>query len=541
MQPTDLESAVGRQSWEWLVDLAPRLDIVVEMVDADGVPVFPVGSAPDAASFRQMLKSGAPSLRSAMTDVAGSRRSISLSIENVQAVCCGMTTGGALFVARRVTGADPSNECRQDLESIGNWLTGAIEASLAQTSGISVEPYRIVSLRRMLHEATSRGSIRTIIGAFVEALSVWDDVRVRCYLAGATGGFVHYGSPLATLPSMPDQLDEAVVPPHTRLTRLSDADVDRLGLASEPGDTLLLRILVGDIAWLIIFSGTIDDSERVRLTLYSDMLRESLSDVVTMATSRLVAEMSPPHRPMNESPETAAQTALDQMTSAIGAQRGALAVATVDGRQELEAGHKELLMSLDEPHRSRMDVKASDADSVIRVVFEREQEPFTALDRELALVGMAMAHRWIQGGRQRLDGMDGMERRRRFQPVDAVFDQLAIDTVATGQDASVIVVSADAVARQPGLLAAWVGRIRANLRAGDFAGILSESEIAVLLCGASADHAAVVTSRLTQLFKSHDSSGAFLHSAIGMTTRSPDSSFEGSIVGAARALAASHR
>ena len=89
--------------------------------------------------------------------------------------------------------------------------------------------------------------------------------------------------------------------------------------------------------------------------------------------------------------------------------------------------------------------------------------------------------------------------------------------------------SVDAVRRtRAGLLASWVGKIRAQLRAGDFAGVLSEREIAVLLCGASADHAALVSARLMQMLKSRDSTGAFLNSAIGMTTRSPDSSFEGS-------------
>jgi hypothetical protein len=90
---------------------------------------------------------------------------------------------------------------------------------------------------------------------------------------------------------------------------------------------------------------------------------------------------------------------------------------------------------------------------------------------------------------------------------------------------------------RPGLLPGWVGRIRAQLRAGDYAGLLSEREIAVLLCGASAAHASVVSARLMRMFQSDDSSGACVHPAIGMTTSTPDSPFEGSIVGAARTLA----
>ena len=179
MQQSDLESAVSRQSWEWLVDLAPRLDIVIEMVDSHGVPVFPPASTQDAAAFRAMLAAPDSSLQAAIADVSA-KKAVFLSLDTMQVVCCGVGTGGVLCVARNVTGADLVEECRHDLESIANWLAGAIEASLAQTSSISVESYRIVSFRRIVGEATSRGSSRKVIGAGIEGLSVWDDVRVRC-------------------------------------------------------------------------------------------------------------------------------------------------------------------------------------------------------------------------------------------------------------------------------------------------------------------------------------------------------------------------
>jgi hypothetical protein len=535
MQQSDLESAVSRQSWEWLVDLAPRLDIVIEMVDSQGVPVFPTASTQDAAAFRAMLTAPDSSLLAAIADVSA-KKAVFLSLDTLQVVCSGVGTGGVLCVARHVTGAEPVEECRHDLESIANWLAGAIEASLAQTSSISVESYRIVSFRRIVGEATSRGSIRKVIGAFIEALSVWDDVRVRCYIAGANGGFLQYGSALTTFPSSPEHLDEAVVPPHGRMVRLSRADVDRLGLMSEPGDTLVWRVLAGDIAWVLIFSGMIDDREQVRLRLYSDILRESLCDVVTMTTSRLVAEVSRPQRPVNESPESTAQTALDQLTAAVGGRRGAMTVTTADGRPLLAVGHPDVFVASDQAWRNRMEIKSSDADTVMAVAFEREHGSFTAFEREIALAGLAVVHRSMPLGSPR---STDVERRRRSQPIDSVFDQLATDVVAAGRPASVIVMSVEAAAGRPGVLPTWVSKIRAQLRAGDFAGVLSEKEIAVLLCGASANHAASVSARLTEMLTEEDGTGAFQHPAIGMTTRTPQSSFEGSIVGAARALAAS--
>ncbi len=192
MRHTDLEGAINRQSWEWLADLAPRLDIIVEMLDAEDAPVIPAGSSQDAAAFRTLLTGGEATIRAAVSDVRGSNKRIFVSVESFQALCCGLTTGSALLLARNLTGAESVGECREDLEAIGNWLTGAIEESLRQASSISVEPYRIISFRRILREAASRGSIRRVIGAFVEALSVWDDVRVRCYITGANGGLVEY-------------------------------------------------------------------------------------------------------------------------------------------------------------------------------------------------------------------------------------------------------------------------------------------------------------------------------------------------------------
>src|SRR5262249_10313526 len=109
------------------------------------------------------------------------------------------------------------------------------------------------------------------------------------------------------------------------------------------------------------------------------------------------------------------------------------------------------------------------------------------------------------------------------------------ETVGAGQPASVIVVSVDAAVLGPGLLQAWLGRVREHLRAGDYAGILSNSEIAVLLSDASADEAAVVSAGLKQVLQADDRGGPLPNPVFRTTTRSPESPFEGSLVSAARA------
>ena len=52
---------------------------------------------------------------------------------------------------------------------------------------------------------------------------------------------------------------------------------DRLGLAADPGDVLMLQ-LFADAApgWLLFFSGAVDGAAQARLAVYADLLRESL-------------------------------------------------------------------------------------------------------------------------------------------------------------------------------------------------------------------------------------------------------------------------
>jgi hypothetical protein len=228
--------------------------------------------------------------------------------------------------------------------------------------------------------------------------------------------------------------------------------------------------------------------------------------------------------------ESAAGTALRQLIAAVGGHDGALVVTTLAGRQALAVGNTDLLPAFDRPRLNRLVVRSSDTGSVITVVIDHEHAPFAAFDREIVQAGVAAMHPWIEA----VQRTNGVERRRSFQPVDALFDQLATEAVAAGQHASVIVMAVEAARVRPGMLPAWVGKIRARLREGDRAGMLSDREIAVLVCGASADQAVVVSSRLKHLVESSEGLRDSVRASIGMTTRVPDSPFEGSLVGAAR-------
>lgn len=535
MQASDTESNVPRQSCEWLGEVALRLSLVIEVIDAHNALVCPVGSSLDAAAIRKLITSSDASLQAATSEAMRSRTPVPLVVEGLQALCFALTPAGLLLIARRPAADESIEDCRRDLESIGAWLTSAIEASLGQPTAIGVEQYRIMSIRRILREATSRGSIRKVIGAFVEALSVWDDVRVSGYAAAASDGFFQYIPTMSAPPrSLPDQLDATILPRAGRIVRLPREEADRLELASEPGDTLLLRIGTGtDVEWALVLSGMIDDRVEVRLRVYADILRESLNDILTMTTSRLVAEVGRRQHPQNESLESAAQTALGQVSAAVGGRHAALAVMNPDGRQLLSIGEADLLSGLDQSRLNRLIVRVSDVSGVMVMAVDREQMPFTVFEREIIQAGAAAMHPWVRAAVQRANES---ERRQSFRPVDTLFDQLAREATAAGHHATVIVMSMAGGSPGPSLLSAWLGRIRGQLRGGDRAGILSDREIAVLLHGASSDQAAIVSLRLKRLFDAEDAIGDVLP-AFGMITRIPDAAFEGSLVGAARASA----
>jgi hypothetical protein len=535
MQLLDLDSSGPRQSLDWLVELAARLNVVIEVIDVYDAPICPVGSTRDAAAVRTLVTNGEPSLRGAIAAAVRSRTPISVAVESMQFVCCRLAGGGVVLLARQLDSDESIEECREDLESIGPWLIGAIDASLAQPNSVSAEGYRIVSFRRILREAASRGSLRQVAGAFIEALSVWDDVRVRAYVAGASGGFFEYASSMSANSSSSEPLDETVLPRPGHTARLTRADVDRAGLAIDPGDTVVARLTIGSgTPWALVFSGMINDAVQVRLRVYTDILREALNDVLTTSISRIVAELSRRHAPVNEPVGTVAQHALERLATAVGARQAGLLVTTTTGRQALAVGNSDVLSSIDGVRGTRLLVRSSDAGGVMTVVFDRDRA-FSAFEREIAQAGVAAMQPWVEAA---LPRSSDVERRGSARPVESVFDQLATDAVAAGQHASMIVMAIDATMAVPGLLPSWVARIRARLRAGDRAGTLNDREIAVLLCGASADQAARVSARLEQLLESRGAASGFIPPSVGVTTREPDLPFEGSLVAAARASAA---
>jgi hypothetical protein len=537
MQPLERSIAVNPRSWEWLLEVSLRLDVIIEIVDEASGPLLTRGPGSGAADLRRLLTSGDPLATAALAEARVSNAPTEIPLAGFHALGFALSSGAVLVLAReRNMVADPDQPAadRTDLEHAGAWLTGAIRTSLAaEPNAINPELYRLASLKRILGDTGSLPSARKVLGAFVEVLSVWDGVRVRCYAAGADGGFFHFVSPVgAPVSDVPGGFDPAFCVDTDRLVRLERTAADDLGLTADAGDVLMLQLFAGTApGWLLFFSGAIDGATQARLVLYADLLRESLDAVRDRAVKRATSGVPRDGMTRNGTLEASVDGALRPIAAAVGAQYSALTVTTVTGMRALTVG--ELPAADSEP----LIVTSADAASVMTIALGRPAHvPFTAFEREIVAAASAVLHPWIQAS---LLGAGENERRRGFRPLDSLFDHIADQAVVAGQDASVIVVAIDPALAHPGLLQSWLGNIRIQLRGSDFAGMLSDCEIAVLLCDASADQATAVSARLRDFLHADESAGA-LRPAFSTTTSSPQSPFEGSLVGAARAAARVH-
>jgi hypothetical protein len=271
--------------------------------------------------------------------------------------------------------------------------------------------------------------------------------------------------------------------------------------------------------------------------LYSDMLRESLDEVIAKTINSAVMAVK---RQLSraDSREDVARAIAEQLSSSVGGRRAALVATTAAGGQALAVGHAGLLQQIGQPPPADRLVVTAAHQSRVTLAIARDGAAFTALDRAIVQGGLEPAQQWV---RDVLEKSNGHERRRSFQPVDDLFERLAAEEVQAGRPASVIVVSIGDEAPPPGLVVTWLAKIRTLLRPSDYSGILSDREIAVLLCDATAEQAATVSARLKQLVESDESAGVAVRPAIGLTTCSHHLPFEASPVAEARASASAVR
>ena len=537
MQSSELQNAVTRQTWDWLIDLPDRLDVAIEIIDERRVSLLSAGRH---STVRDRLASSDSLLDAAIGEtIAGEGATTVTWPDGSEATCFALTVPaasapvGVLVVAGCIAQSGSSDEARRDLQSIGAWFKGAVQDALATPpNGVTMEAYRITAVRRMLTDTPSRGSIRRVLGAYVEALGVWEEVLVSAYAADAVDGYFQYVSQVGGA-AFPARLGDDYRGSDGRAERLSRAEIARLHLNTSRDVIAIPLSDDGADMFLLLVAGAIDELKLVRLRLFASMLKESVSEILAAAVARVAGEERAPESIARDQLQADLEAVLSRLTDELGAERGVLSVDSAEGSRDLMVGDADLLAGLDD--RDRADwlvVTVPGAEHDVTAVLARRAPPFAAFERDVVRGAAVAVQPRVHACFERALPH---ERRRRSRAVDSLFDQLAAEAVDAGQQASVIVVAISAGEREPGLAEAWLGRIRSHLRANDCAGLVNDREIAVLLCDASPDHAALVSARLKDILATDAATGRVLHPTFGVTTRSPAKPFSGSLVGSARA------
>jgi hypothetical protein len=148
--------------------------------------------------------------------------------------------------------------------------------------------------------------------------------------------------------------------------------------------------------------------------------------------------------------------------------------------------------------------------------------PFSPQEHQVAAAVVAAFERWSQGLATWQDG--GRERRRSGGRFEHEVESFAAQALARGVAATAIVVRAPLAADVPGLVQRWVSSIRGYMRASDLVGVLSETEVAVLLHDAGAEHASRAAARATAVVTATPDAGTV---AVGIATRQPGESAAG--------------
>lgn len=529
----DFDSAISQQKWNWLLDLPQRLNVAIEILGSTGCALLPAAPTPTGRVMRGLV-TGDDSFRSAIDSARQSGTRQFAAAGSLQVVCIPLESRGMLVIGREAAADIEPARCRRDLDHIGTWLAPVVQdAATKRPDELSLEPYRISSLERILGEAAARGSARSVLGAFAEALAVWDDIHVVAYSVTLSGRCIPFVWPVGrSAPDGPLTLEGGAV--GGELVRLPAEEAERLQLRRHGDDVLVQQLTSGDrVHWLLVFCGNIPVADEVGIALYSAILRETLNRALVKSVGQ-TAELDN-RRPLpqpGEPLEPIAEALAQELMRLVDAQASTLAIRMNGGRQALAVGRTELLPPSDTKSiGNRLTVTSFDADTVMVFVAARDQPEFTTVHQTTAETAAAGVHRWL---RTALNQSTPFERRRRTRPTDAIFEELARDAVAQGQQVSVAVVSLGTALLRPGTMQSCVAKVRAGIRSLDFAAALNDSEIVLLLCSVDSARANGVVERLAGVLASGPE-GVPFRPVIGLATVAPGDEIPASMIQAARA------
>jgi hypothetical protein len=530
----DLVTAVRDRSWAWLFQLGSRFSLDVHIVDPRAAPVLSAPSEPAPAI-----------LHDPEFVVAVGRAHRGQSVESVQigrtfVACVALRPAGidsgvlALSRAASLEQTAPAEERR--LEQIAAWLRKAVEAHLeSEITHPSDDAHRLTALRRALADCGA-GSELDLVRVFGDAVSIWEDLEVRAYNQGLDGEYALQWAPAgAQEEKIPAALSVPLALQTRELSHLAVQSLEQLGMGSS-ADIVAAQLAPNGSRWMFIFAGAVDPACVNRLSLYVDVLEQSLKQLATSASLQLCRSVWHHLLTFEEQPARSAEAALAEIVRAIGGDFAALLVTFSHGGRALAAGDIDRFADLHAtapPNQLAITRLLGAGGTLVMAVGRTEgSAPFSRGERDVLETISEMLESWAAAIVRR-PAMAG-ERRAAPRPFQQVVEEVAQQTIRSGGSVAVVLIRLGAAAFRPGAAHRLAAQIRTHLRAAEPAGALTEGEIAAVLFDTNPDQARAVIARLRRLGDSLDDGAALASAAMGLAHCAAGSVYDTPLIIAAR-------
>ncbi len=526
---------VRSRSWEWLDALNRRLQIEVQLVDAQGYSRVPAANAAQTPLAR-LVASGAAEVR-ALATTAGARRTRQTSnIGDLRVVAQPLLEAdeiiGAVLIGYSLPARRGAAQSQIDIEGIIEGVFQAIFAHLAAPAAGRPQVDDLGSLANVLDAAAATGTDRELVAAFAAALAFWKRIDVYGYVSTANNIFVaDVLPPVAAEPRIATTIPASALPSSSALTALSPSQIEALGIRDAP-DVIVARVPEGDNPWLLVFCGTIPAVEVVRLGVYVRLLDQLIRTVTSDVIVRLVTTISAHLVEFGESAEAAATAVLDALNAGIGMSSSALTLTTGYGAPLLQVGQPDVARPTDVTTATRLATmrRVPSRYTLSITLTAADGRRITRYQRDVAEAVTNVVDAWI---RRALPELQQRDRRAGSRAFDQVLERFAGEALESGSTVSVIVLLVREATSSPGLTQQWIARIRAMMRASDIVGMLGEGEIGLLLHDTTHDRADVVAHRVLKLLVADGAYGAPVV-AVGVASRTPDGAGSAGIADEAR-------
>jgi hypothetical protein len=529
----DFATALRARSWAWLFEIGSSLSVEVRIVDLASTPVLPRAERASPILHH-------PEFVAAIGRAQRHQSFQTVQIDDTLVATVVLRVGGVdaavLVVSRRIAAKPPPPAEQWRLEQIASFLRTAVEAHLESEIARSAdEAKRLTALRRALDE-TDGGSERDLMRVFADAVSIWEDVDFHAYTQGVDGAYVlQWAPPGAAVDAISETLS---VPPSLQrreLTHVFSDTLAQLGIAPEK-PVAVAEIALNGSRWMFTFSRAADPACLNRLSLYLDILEESLKRLAISVTLRLCRAVWDRLLAADEYPARSAEAGLAEVVRALGADFGSLVVALPDGGRAIAAGEIERFADVPTNAATRQ-LEASSAmatgGTLTVTVGRREgRPPFAIGERDLLKTVADMLEPWAAAIVRR--PTHTRKRPTLTQPFQQVVEELAQRTVRSGASVSVVVIRLGDGGLRPGAAHRLAEQIRSHLRAAEPAGALTDAEIAAVLVDTNPDQARAVIRRLRTLGATLDDGEALASAAMGVGHCAAGAAFPTSLILAAR-------